>query len=429
MMLTPSLRTQAHNRRAGGFTLIELLVVISIIALLIGILLPALGEARRRSRLIRDVANLNQHGKAIATYSAERRGRMPNINEGNGGGGGGALDLGPRGLPAFGWATIVNSASGTGYDLGSPFAHNGWVIAPGLFYDDIWRMPHLAFGDYVVDGAGVDLLNEVFVSPGDATILRNWEDFRRGDATSPSGKKLTWPEDFILSSAGSPTGQATSAWVGSLEEPDRVAKGAPPSTRQHVWMLQGSYRYTWAGMYGKRAGGPVFGAQPADEFFPTTSAMLGRSAAALASNNPTFNFGNAYRAFVQTSDANFPSQKVAFWDFWASNNAKARTYFDPDAEIAAAMVDGSARLVRTFEETPNAIEAWEALEKRGDMLGVRSVWYNQRTGHPSNNILFRDDPDDFSGIADPLASQPHPIHGPFAWFAYTHGGLRGRDFK
>jgi prepilin-type N-terminal cleavage/methylation domain-containing protein/prepilin-type processing-associated H-X9-DG protein len=67
-----------HTPRSGeGFTLIELLVVISIIALLVGILLPALGAARRSALAIQSVSNLRQVGIAIAAYNADRKGFFP----------------------------------------------------------------------------------------------------------------------------------------------------------------------------------------------------------------------------------------------------------------------------------------------------------------------------------------------------------------
>jgi type II secretory pathway pseudopilin PulG len=64
-------RYQTTRTRPGAFTIIELLVVVSIIALLVGILLPAIGKARDQAQLTRSNANVKQLSTAGATYAAE----------------------------------------------------------------------------------------------------------------------------------------------------------------------------------------------------------------------------------------------------------------------------------------------------------------------------------------------------------------------
>jgi prepilin-type N-terminal cleavage/methylation domain-containing protein len=66
-----------RRRVQSGFTLIELLVVISIIALLISLLLPALGQAREFTRRAVCLANLHQWSLALVTYATDNDGYYP----------------------------------------------------------------------------------------------------------------------------------------------------------------------------------------------------------------------------------------------------------------------------------------------------------------------------------------------------------------
>jgi len=59
------------------FTLIELLVVVSIIAILMGMLMPVLGKARERARQATCANNLKQIGMALNMYSDDNRGTIP----------------------------------------------------------------------------------------------------------------------------------------------------------------------------------------------------------------------------------------------------------------------------------------------------------------------------------------------------------------
>jgi prepilin-type N-terminal cleavage/methylation domain-containing protein len=156
-----------------GFTIIEVLVVISIIALLVSILLPAVGQARDHAKVSESRSNLRQLGVALHTYSADWQdsqytaaretlgayGSMSNYNYTVYGGGGG-LNIHPPILA--GWDAEGNLWGWwMSYSLAHPFVapmnfsgpavYYGWFRCPnvkpihdylsGRFFDPIYYAP------------------------------------------------------------------------------------------------------------------------------------------------------------------------------------------------------------------------------------------------------------------------------------------------
>jgi prepilin-type N-terminal cleavage/methylation domain-containing protein len=161
-------------KQRKGFTLVELLVVIAIIALLVAILLPALGRARELAKRLQCATQLKGIGTAIALYQNDNRGDSnPRVGSAIKGGSGfaGADGTGRYKAPQTRWYDQT-------FDWWIPFSSPPATTVGGDFYalvrtQDLVPTMFLCPSDPLSEAM---LLEEAIQLQGNTGEIESWED-------------------------------------------------------------------------------------------------------------------------------------------------------------------------------------------------------------------------------------------------------------
>lgn len=168
-----ALRSTRRNA-TGGFTLVELLVVIAIIAVLAGLLMPALRAARQEVQVIQCESNMRQVGAALFGYLSDSRGK----------------------LPAGSYYDCISGSSGQQYEFPViPTLVYGNYLPQGPLVYNIFYTSNTAWSAYVPPvlqcPAAGDPLNITRMGSTNNYTTAKWQNLASGQVCNVSGAE-TW---------------------------------------------------------------------------------------------------------------------------------------------------------------------------------------------------------------------------------------------